>query len=80
MFSRLFTKHPASVGESYLQHLTHSASFGLTMLAGAFACFIHALLPMLFERTGSGIIARLHDRMIVNRSRIKRAKGCEPAE
>lgn len=64
-----FTDHPASVGETYWQHLGMAASFGYAMFLGAFACLAHAIFPFLFEKTGSRIIGTLHDRMIVNRAR-----------
>lgn len=68
MIRQFFIAHPASVGESYGQHLRHALKFSATMFVGALACLIHALVPSLCERTGSGIVARLHDRMIVNRA------------
>jgi Family of unknown function (DUF6356) len=64
-----FTDHPASVSETYWQHARHSAKFGITMLRGPAAAFVHAMLPALCTTTGSRIIARLHDRMILNRIR-----------
>ena len=66
---RLFTEHPASVGETYFQHLYAASGFAIRMLFGAFACFLHALLPFAFQRTGSDCIESLHDRMITNRRR-----------
>lgn len=66
----LFTEHPASVGETYLQHLCAASGFAIRMLLGAMACFIHALFPFLFERTGSQCIASLYERMITNRRRV----------
>ena len=66
----LFTHHPASVGETYFQHLRHAASFSGMMLLGAFCCAVHALLPFMFERTGSRIISTLYDRMLVNRAKL----------
>ena len=57
---RLFLDHPASVGESYGQHLRVAGGFGLAMLAGALACFVHALVPAFFQRTGSSTVKRLH--------------------
>lgn len=66
----LFTEHPASVGETYLQHLASASGFALRMLAAGVCCFVHALLPFVFVRTGSNAVALLHDRMIVNRSRL----------
>ena len=64
---RAFTDHPASVGETYGEHLLHAACFGLRMIGAGVACLIHALVPFLFVRTGSVAIAELNDRMVVNR-------------
>ena len=65
--SRLFTAHPASVGETYVQHLLAAGGFAARLAAAAVVCLVHALLPFLFEKTGSAMIAELHDRMIANR-------------
>jgi hypothetical protein len=67
---RLFNEHPASVGETYWQHLLRASWFGGKMLMGAGACFIHALLPFLFVKTGSETITQLHTAMVANRRRV----------
>jgi hypothetical protein len=72
-FKRLFTDHPATVGETYSEHARSAASFGVSMLLGALACFLHALVPAFCTTTASRIIARLHDRMILNRSHLRSA-------
>ena len=64
---RAFTEHPASVGESYTEHMAHAGCFGLRMIGAGIACLVHALLPFLFQRTGSEAIAELNDRMVVKR-------------
>jgi len=69
MIKRLFTEHPESVGESYTEHLGMAFSFSAALFAGAVACLVHAILPFLFVKTGSNIIAGLHDRMVANRDR-----------
>ena len=66
---RLFTEHPASVGETYLQHLCAASGFAIRMFGGAIACFLHALLPFAFQHTGSDCIEALHERMIAKRRR-----------
>jgi len=66
---RLLTQHPETVGETYFQHMYSASYFGLKMLGGAFCCFVHAILPFMFEKKGSRIITDLHDRMITNRHR-----------
>jgi putative acetyltransferase len=64
-----FTEHPASVGETYLEHLRQAAGFALSMILGGLAVLVHAVLPFLFTKTGSGIIADLNTRMISGRRR-----------
>ena len=66
---RLFTDHPASVGESYAEHLVTASGFGLRMMLAGLACMVHALLPFLFVKTGSVQISTLHDKMLANRRR-----------
>ena len=64
---RAFTEHPASVGESYGEHLGRAWYFGLRMVFAGIACLVHGVLPFLFVRTGSRAITELNDRMLVNR-------------
>jgi hypothetical protein len=65
---QLFKDHPESVGESYFQHMSASFSFAVPLLSAAIAAFIHGLFPFLFVRTGSRIVTRLHERMVVHRA------------
>lgn len=62
-----FTEHPASVNETYAQHLGMACSFAGPMFVGACASLVHAFLPFLFLKTGSSIIDRLHGRMVTGR-------------
>ena len=64
-----FTEHPASVGENYFEHLRHAFGFARSMITGGLAVLIHAVLPFAFVRTGSGVIANLHTRMITHRNK-----------
>ena len=66
----LFQAHPASVGETYGEHLVSAWGFAFRMIAGGIACFLHGLLPFLCITTGSRVIARLHQRMVLNRSKL----------
>ena len=70
---RLFTEHPDSVGESYLQHAAVATSFGFRMLGGGVACLLHAIFPFAFRRTGSECISDLHERMVMHRATAGRA-------
>jgi len=59
----LMTEHPRSVGETYGQHLRFAAGFGGWLLLAAGAAIVHAVLPFAFQRTASGILCRLHQRI-----------------
>ena len=67
MFRRLFQAHPASVGETYLEHMVHAAYFGSRMLLAGLACLIHALIPSLFQSTGREVITELYTKMVTHR-------------
>jgi hypothetical protein len=69
MLDRLFLSHCRSVNESYLEHQAHALKFSGSLFLAAGACFIHAVVPGLFQRTGSRTIERLHDEMVVHRKR-----------
>jgi hypothetical protein len=64
---KLFTRHPASVGETYGEHLAVAAGFGFRLLLAGVACLLHALLPFLFENTASRAITELNARMLARR-------------
>jgi hypothetical protein len=64
---RRFTDHPATVNETYLQHMRSAFGFGSSMLAGALACFVHGLFPWLCLTRGSDTIRALHQRMVTHR-------------
>jgi len=63
----LFSDHPASVGETYGEHLRVALSFALELAKAAIVCLVHAILPFLFTRTGSAILSRLYARMVAGR-------------
>lgn len=60
MLGRLFLDHPATVNESYFEHFAFALGFGLKLLGAAGAALVHAVIPCLFEKTASRIIADLY--------------------
>ena len=64
---RLFTEHPASVGETYWAHLLRASWFGGKLLLAGIACFTHAVFPFLFVKTGSQAITELYSQMVTHR-------------
>ena len=75
-----FTEHPESVGESYGEHFVSAMGFSLSMFRAAFVCAVHAVLPFMFEKTGSTCVTGLYDRMVTNRSRLKAMQEHQSAE
>jgi hypothetical protein len=61
--ARIFTAHPATVGESYFGHLAFAAWFASRLLLAGGAALVHAFLPFLFETTASRIVRELHQRI-----------------
>ncbi|MEO1788232.1 MAG: DUF6356 family protein [Pseudomonadota bacterium] len=60
--TKLVTSHPASVDETYFEHMRFAGWFAGTLLLAAGAAIVHAILPFLFEKTASRIVARLYER------------------
>jgi hypothetical protein len=67
MLNKLFLEHPKSVNETYTEHFIHAMGFSMTLQMAAFACFVHALVPAFFVKTGSMLINKLHRKMVVFR-------------
>lgn len=60
---RLFTEHPAMVGETYPEHMRVALSFARPLAAASLAAFVHAFLPFLSKTTASDTVKALHGRM-----------------
>ena len=57
----IFSNHPNSVGETYLQHLFKAFNFGYKLTVMSIQAFIHGILPWCFEHTVSDKIKKLND-------------------
>ena len=79
MLKALFCDHPASVDETYTEHMAAAGGFALRLFVASIVCTVHAILPFLFEKTGSAMVEGLHDRMIANRRRLRGAALARPA-
>lgn len=74
MLRALFTDHPASVGESYLQHLGVATRFGWRLTRGGVACMLHGALPFLFKTAGSDTVRDLHAELVAKRQAARAAQ------
>ena len=61
-----FTEHPASVDETYFEHMQFAGRFSARLFAAGAAALVHAVLPFAFEKTASNLIRKMH-RDIENR-------------
>ncbi len=61
--SKIFIDHPASVDESYFQHMAFAFKFSMRLFACAGAALVHAIIPCFFEKTASKAICQMHERM-----------------
>ena len=55
----LFTKHPKSIGESYLHHMLIAIKMSILSLLASIIFLIHSVFPFLFKTTGCNIVAEL---------------------
>lgn len=62
MIHRIFIQHPNSVDETYLQHAVFASKFAAKLAMAAGAAAVHAVIPALFEKTASRIVADLYHR------------------
>ena len=60
MWAKLFLDHPRTVEESYREHAVFASRFAGQLCVAAFCALIHALIPGMFEKTASKIVARLY--------------------
>ena len=58
-----FTAHLSNIGESYGQHFLHAIYYCVMLMTAAVCALIHAILPLLFEKTASQIISKLYGKM-----------------
>ncbi|HET6972044.1 MAG TPA: DUF6356 family protein [Phenylobacterium sp.] len=64
---KAFTQHPATVGESYFEHMGVAFRFAGTLAVGAVCCALHGLLPFAFQTSGSRRVRELYVRMVTHR-------------
>jgi len=55
----IFTEHPHSVNETYFQHMKFASFYGINMLIGSLACFVHAIFPFLCKKTASHFLLKM---------------------
>jgi len=62
MLNKIFLEHPRQVNETYFEHGRFALSYALKLLLASLAAIVHALVPSLFEKTASTIVAELHQK------------------
>lgn len=60
MINKVFLNHPRSVDETYLEHMAFAGKFSVKLFAAGFCALVHALIPALFEKTASTMIAQMY--------------------
>jgi hypothetical protein len=65
--SKLFTAHPAAVGESYFEHMRFALKFSGRLFRAAFAAFAHGFVPAACETTASEAVFAMTDEIRARR-------------
>jgi hypothetical protein len=55
-------KHLQEVDEGYLEHMFEAWIIVLTLIFASLICFIHSIIPFLFERTASTMVKKIMSR------------------
>lgn len=63
LLDRWFLAHPATVDETYFQHMRFALGFAFWLTVAGCAALIHALIPAVCETTAGGILRKLTARM-----------------
>lgn len=63
MISKVFLDHPATVEESYFEHMAFAGRFSTTLFLAGGAALVHAIIPCLFEKTASNLIRKMYYRI-----------------
>ena len=63
-----FTKHPHSVGETYLEHMIIAFNTAMKIQLVVLIILIHAIFPFLFEQTGGDEIEKINNDLQNRRS------------
>ena len=69
VWRRLFADHPAALHESYSRHFLEACRLGVRLLEMGITCFLHAVIPGVFEDTASRGISKLAGEMSKRRGR-----------
>ena len=62
MLNKIFLDHPKQVNETYFEHGQFALTFAAKLFLAAAAATIHAVIPAMFEKTASGIVAELYQK------------------
>ncbi|MDG1183631.1 MAG: DUF6356 family protein [Tateyamaria sp.] len=60
MLTRVFLSHPRAVNESYGEHAIFAGGFAVRLILAGGAALVHAVIPCLFEKTASRMIADMY--------------------
>lgn len=63
LIDRWFLAHPATVDETYFQHMRFALGFCFWLSVAAGAALIHAVIPAMCETTAGRILGKLTARM-----------------
>tara|TARA_A100001015_G_C15038722_1_gene738083 strand:+ start:4457 stop:4657 length:201 start_codon:yes stop_codon:yes gene_type:complete len=56
-------KHLRDAGESYTKHLIFALTISLKLLKAGIQCFLHALIPGIFQTSGSSAVKEIYNKI-----------------
>jgi hypothetical protein len=63
LMDKLFLKHPRSIGETYIQHLSFALCCGVRLVSLGFCLILHGIIPRCHETTASSGMRKIADEL-----------------
>ena len=63
LIAAVFLDHPATVNETYFEHMRFALTFAFWLTMAGLAALVHAIIPAACETTASRILRRLVAKM-----------------
>jgi Family of unknown function (DUF6356) len=72
---KLFLEHPATVDESYFEHLVFAFRFSTRLFRIGLAALMHGVVPATFETTASSEVLALAEEIRTRRQRMAETRA-----
>lgn len=70
--AKIFTHHPESIGETYVEHFCFASFCGIKLTLAGIACVLHSIFPFVFINTASNTIENVKQEISDRKNHVNR--------